>query len=92
MTKIQLKSRVFEQDGSILVTADVIKPKGVAFRASISTGKNQALADRLAAAVDAGVVFTELEVATDVFNEKYVAHKTNVMGRYLNADLRRLGF
>lgn len=53
---------------------------------------NAKLAARLAAAINAGVVYTDARVATDVNGKTYVAARSMVLGRRLNADLRRLGF
>jgi hypothetical protein len=50
------------------------------------------LAERLKAAIEAGVVFTDLGVGTDVDGKTYVTSKCRVLARILNADLRRLGF
>jgi hypothetical protein len=54
--------------------------------------KTRALADRLVAAIDAGVVFGEPVEKTNVHGETYISASTSVMGRGLNASLRRLGF
>lgn len=54
--------------------------------------KGKRLAERLAAATRAGVVHYDAHKATDVAGNVYVAASSRVMGRYLNADLRRLGF
>lgn len=53
---------------------------------------HRALADRLAAAMMAGVVYANPTVAVDVNGATYVASTPTVMGRRLNADLRRLGY
>jgi hypothetical protein len=58
----------------------------------ISTGRNKDLAERLAAAINAGAVYPDPEVRTDVYGATYVQASSRVMGRHLNADLRRLGF
>jgi hypothetical protein len=50
------------------------------------------LAKRLAAAINAGVVCTNPVVKTDVNGKTYVSHDHGVMGRRMNADLKRLGF
>jgi hypothetical protein len=60
---------------------------------SIGTGKNRRLAERLAAAVTSGAVFASApEVRRDVYGATYVEVRLHVMGRHLNADLRRLGY
>lgn len=50
------------------------------------------LAPRLVRAVRAGAVLYDLEVKTDVAGETYVSSRSRVMGRHMNADLRKLGF
>ncbi len=54
--------------------------------------RTRALADRLAAAVMAGVVCVNPHVATDVNEHTYVSYDRKVMAKYANADLKRLGF
>ena len=49
-------------------------------------------ADRLVRATEAGVVLYDIEVKTDVHGQTYVGCTSRVSGRYLNADLKRLGF
>lgn len=51
-----------------------------------------ALAKRLAKAIDAGVVYLNPTVRTDVNGQTYVSSSCCVLGRTLNADLKRLGF
>jgi hypothetical protein len=52
----------------------------------------KALADRLARAVNAGVVFYEPGLHTDVNGKTFVHAASRVLGRMANADLRRLGY
>jgi hypothetical protein len=52
----------------------------------------RALAERLVRAIEAGVVISDLAIKTDVNGNTYVGSKSNVLGRTLNADLKRLGF
>lgn len=54
--------------------------------------KKKRLAERLAAAIDAGVVFGQASIRTDVYGRTYIDATARVMGRYLNADLNRLGY
>lgn len=49
-------------------------------------------AERLSAAIEAGVVFTDAKVRRNVYGETYVSARSHVMGKYLNADLRKLGY
>lgn len=51
-----------------------------------------ALAKRLAAAIEAGAVFHDFEVRTDVNGKTFLGYSSRVLGRMMNADLRRLGF
>lgn len=53
---------------------------------------NRKMADRLAAAMQAGVVFTDFRACTNIYGAPYLGMKSNVMGKYLNADLKALGF
>lgn len=57
-----------------------------------SVGKNGALAKRLVRAIEAGKAFTVKGFATDVCGNTYLRAEANIMGRYMNADLKRLGF
>lgn len=50
------------------------------------------LARRLERAVRAGVAIGPAAVRTDVNGQTYVNAPHRVMGKYMNADLRRLGF
>lgn len=54
--------------------------------------RDQALAQRLARAVDAGAVFFAPTVCRDVYGQTYVNATSRVLVRTANADLRRLGF
>lgn len=54
--------------------------------------RGKRLAERLAAATRAGVVHEDAYVKTDIYGKTYVTSRTTVMGKYLNADLKRLGF
>jgi hypothetical protein len=49
-------------------------------------------ANRLKAAILAGAVFPVRGVLTDMNGQTYVDFDHNVMGRHLNADLKKLGF
>lgn len=53
---------------------------------------NRSVARRLKAAIEDGNALANVHVATDVRGETYVAYNSRVMGRYMNADLRRLGY
>lgn len=49
-------------------------------------------AKRLVAAINAGVVYTNAKVLRDVNGRTYVQADKQVMAKYANSDLRRLGF
>jgi hypothetical protein len=53
---------------------------------------NKRLAERLRAALLAGVVYSNIEVCTDVNGKTFVNGISRVMARKANADLCRLGF
>ena len=50
------------------------------------------LAPRLVRAIQAGAVFHDVSVATDNGGKTYVAAKATMLGRHMNADLKKLGF
>lgn len=54
--------------------------------------KDRKMAARLTAAIEAGAAVTRGDVLTDVDGRTYVDEHWNVLGRMLNADLRRLGY
>ncbi len=54
--------------------------------------RTKALAARLEAALRSGVVYERTEVKEDVNGHTYVDTTAKVMGRYMNADLKRLGY
>ena len=56
---------------------------------SADTARN---ADRLVRAINAGAVNYDQTILTDVNGNTYVGDRSRVMGKYLNADLTRLGF
>ena len=68
---------------------DLDRKDGVGYRFG---PKKRKLAERLAAAINAGVVLTNPEIKRDVNGNTYVSSDHGVMGRYANADLKRLGF
>jgi hypothetical protein len=55
-------------------------------------GKHKALANRLKRAVDAQAVCVNPTVLTDTAGKTYVGSESSVVGRHMNADLRRLGY
>lgn len=54
--------------------------------------QHEKLAARLGDAVTTGKAFGRVEVRTDVNGQTYVSAEHLVIGRHMNADLRRLGF
>jgi hypothetical protein len=54
--------------------------------------KHTKLAERLKKAVDAGAVCVTPFVKKDIYGKTYVEAKSNVLGRTMNADLKRLGY
>lgn len=65
----------------------VDRPEGVGVVAT-----NRVLAERLKRAIEAGVVYTDLHALYDVNGNTFASHRSHVLARMLNADLRRLGF
>jgi hypothetical protein len=49
-------------------------------------------AKRLERAIRAGVVFADTEIRTDVDGNTYAQTSHEVMGKYLNSGLRKLGY
>jgi hypothetical protein len=73
-------------------SAGVDRPEAIAYGLGKRTDRRHDLAWRLVWAIEAGVVFTNPTVKTDVNDRTYVAVESQVIGRRLNADLKRLGF
>lgn len=94
MNKLTLTASIrTEADGHHVVSAVCNERPDLSTRFGMSCGKTRALAERLVAAVNAGVAWTDVEVRRDVHNAEYVYFSSvRVMGRRLNADLKRLGF
>lgn len=65
----------------------VDRPRGVGYVCS-----DRLTAERLRCAINAGVVFVDPQVGRDVNGKTYVQARSTVMGKRMNADLRRLGF
>jgi len=47
---------------------------------------------RLTKAIEAGVAFTDTQIKKNIYGKTYVAGNLQVIGRRLNADLKRLGY
>lgn len=71
---------------------NVDRPEAHGYSLGPDTPRNRKLAQRLMAAIRAGVVFTDHEVRTDINHQTFVGYRTHVLGRRMNADLKRLGF
>lgn len=69
----------------------VDRPEGVGIGLN-DTPAHWALARRLQRAIEAGAAFPIKGIATDKLGKTYALTDYNVMGRVLNADLKRLGF
>ena len=54
--------------------------------------KHDALASRLARAVRDGAALTNPVVKTDVNGKTYISVDSQILGRRMNADLKRLGY
>lgn len=50
------------------------------------------VAQRLKKALFDGAIFTNIEVGTDIFGKTYVSSHSRVMAKYMNADLKKLGY
>lgn len=78
------------EDGSVsvwTVWADVDRPRTGGYLV-----KNRKMADRLERAILAGRVWINPAVHIDVNGRSFVSAASAVLGRTLNADLKRLGF
>lgn len=69
----------------------VDRPEGVGIDLN-DTPAHWALARRLQRAINAGVASPISGIGTDCTGKTYARTTLNVMGKYLNADLKRLGF
>lgn len=96
MTQIKFEARFVGKDDEYLIETVVVSPQVdrlVAHAISLPPTRNsQDLAMRYINAVKAGVIPGNAEVRTDVNGKTYVSGVWKVIGRTLNADLRRLGF
>jgi hypothetical protein len=80
-------------DGHFVVESKCNERPELSTRFGMSCGKSRLLAERLVRAINAGAAWTNPQVVRDVHDVEYVTFDgSQVMGRYLNADLKRLGF
>ena len=92
---MQLKSIITECPELITVSAFAPEHGRIRGRSSISlpnTKQGLKLACRLAKAVDAGKAFTNPRIVKDMCGVEYLAYDHVVLGRYLDADLKKMGF
>src|SRR5262245_15835355 len=71
--------------------AGVDRPETMGWRLP-NTPNGRRLAQRLMAAIEAGVAVTEPAIVADVNGKTYVEAHSHVLGRTMNADLKRLGY
>lgn len=72
--------------------APLDRTDGLAWSVGPDSPRSRKLAARLVAAVNAGAVFGPAEIRTDVNGRTYVQASARILGRRMNADLKRLGF
>ncbi len=93
--KLKVKAEIkTDSDGRLVVDTTVLFPKvdRTDLMGFIMKPAKCVLAKRLATAINAGVVFENPTIETDVDGKTFVSSDMNVMGRHLNADLLRLGY
>lgn len=87
---------MFHQENSGVFHVEAHAPTDLVERTYVSgwtlKPKDRVLVTRLVCAIEAGAALTDLTVKTDVLGKTYVASTSTVLGRTLNADLKRLGF
>lgn len=81
-----------QADGTIYVSQTCPQRPDLSTRLTISCGKNPRLAERLVKAIDAGVVFRDVQVCTDINKVEYIAGTCVIYTKHMSAELRRLGF
>jgi len=69
--------------------AGVDRPESIGVLVGI---KQHKLVKRLVKAINDGVAFTDAKIQTSISGKTYVAGNLQVVGRRLNADLKRLGY
>lgn len=92
LTSLALTPRIEERDGQLFVMTeaegiDLDRRDMVGY--GVATPRN---ARRLVAAIEAGAVFHDFTVRTDINGRTYLSASSRVSGRYMNSDLKRLGF
>lgn len=69
------------------VWANVDRPDGLGY-----VVRGRPLAERLARAITEGAVFYDVRARLDYNGLTFATHRSRVLGRMMNADLRRLGY
>lgn len=92
MTELKLAAIITAKPDGIDVEVVVVN-SDLDFRFSWGLkSTHHGLAHRLKKAVDAGVVFKNVRVATDIHGKEYVTGDCQILSRLMNAELKRLGF
>jgi hypothetical protein len=101
MKRLTLNARVEEillgGELSVMVVPFCPERLDLQCRFSISTGSaskrtSRSLAQRLVSAICAGRAYPNPRVTADRAGQEFVTFDINILGRTLNADLKRLGF
>lgn len=90
MPKLQ-SVQIEEHDNKFIVVpvwADVDRQRPISY----SCGSNKKLAYRLAKAIRAKVVFSDIKRLTNTMGASYVSAHLNIRMRCANADLKKLGY
>lgn len=93
-TNLKTKTTTETRDGREIVTL-MVNTKGLPVDRTDLAGwsvKDHVMAARLSMAVLDGKVFGPGTIKTDVNGKTYVTADSNVWGRRMNADLKRLGY
>lgn len=90
---LKATATITQEDGRIMVTiswsgAELDRPS----TGGISCGKDMRLANRLAACINAQKAHSSPRVVRDINGRTYVQATCLILGRRMNADLKRLGF
>lgn len=80
------------ESGELRYVLKVHWSNGIADRRTVSCGSDRKLAERFKKAILAGVAYTNVEVATDIYGVEYVTYFNNIYMKRASAELRKLGF
>jgi hypothetical protein len=93
---IKLEEQEFFAAGVILPERIVVQPIWKDVDRPIvggwSCGMDTKLAGRLQQAIESGALFCKLEFKTDSSNQTYISATDLILGRTMNADLKKLGY